>query len=845
MIFETRGEEVLVIFGDRQPRFLSAVGSSRTRTHYIPTFFFSLYLLTRVLPKNCNFAKFLRASPSASSHTLVSLSSLSLRFALYRAVTAPVAITIPTLASVLTFCAYSIYEDDLDPAKTFSVVAMFGVIRGPFVVFPLGLNMWAQVLAALQRYDSFLGRERKDGAVEWGNHVVDKGREAAGEQAEPAEAERREAKWREAEAKRREAEAPWLLDSDSDGGGAWGEDRWREGVAVALERMRAGTTAECVRQERGVGEKVEQVGVDVSRREGLLVDGEFEWVRGIMSAPAKGGDAKKGAAGDSSSSPSPKRKSFSVSPTTKKPRAVAEQQRNMGLSASAGGEAAACFGHEQKTETPLFRLSCRNTVLENHTLTPVVGKVGAGKSAFLAALLNEIRNTTGPPTFLRHRSVAYCAQTAFIQNLSVRDNICFGSPMVQPWYVVVVAVCCLQPDFASFPHGDLTEVGERGITLSGGQKTRVALARALYANPDVLLLDDVFSAWDTYVSGEIWRNLRLWNSVLGTTMVLATHNENFIRGTGAERSGGGSRAKQPEERGVDVGDVELAGEDRAEERNGLQNKFDPSVHKVLFVSRGVVRPVRNVAFNSPFFSNPAAFRPTPDKTNRTLASSSSPTQNKFTYTLTEDGVHARKHILALAADPTALLGRARSKEDLPTGSSDPPTPKVVGRPTANGATGTVDQKATALIERESKKEGAVDTRIWGIYCLSGCGGSLRLCFGFLMSFVFAESMYVAVDLWLAQWATDVFDRSQAFYLGIYVAIAVVYSLAQLGRSVWVGGAVTGGRWAFKSFFQKRWILRRYVGGIEAAIFRGLTFDFVPTIWKKRGDPRGLAIMVWE
>lgn len=113
--------------------------------------------------------------------------------------------------------------------------------------------------------------------------------------------------------------------------------------------------------------------------------------------------------------------------------------------------------------------------------------------------------------------MAYCAQQAWIRNESLRDNVLFGEDMdVEPWrsstyakresedwYSQVLEACGLATDLQQLAHGDMTEIGERGITLSGGQKQRVALARAVYSRCSLLLLDDVFSALDAHTSRHI------------------------------------------------------------------------------------------------------------------------------------------------------------------------------------------------------------------------------------------------------------------------------------------------------------------------------------------------------
>lgn len=98
-----------------------------------------------------------------------------------------------------------------------------------------------------------------------------------------------------------------------------------------------------------------------------------------------------------------------------------------------------------------------------------------------------------------YRGISYAAQAPFLQHLSIRDNILFGELYEEERYEAVLHACALEADLKIFESGDLTEIGSRGISLSGGQKARVALARAVYAKSKCVLLDDPLSAVVCYI----------------------------------------------------------------------------------------------------------------------------------------------------------------------------------------------------------------------------------------------------------------------------------------------------------------------------------------------------------
>lgn len=156
-------------------------------------------------------------------------------------------------------------------------------------------------------------------------------------------------------------------------------------------------------------------------------------------------------------------------------------------------------------------------------LSCIVGRVGSGKSSLLGTLLGDLYKLRGEVVV--RGATAYVAQSPWVMNASVRDNILFSHRWDPEFYERTIKACALTEDFASLPDGDKTEVGERGISLSGGQKARLTLARAVYARADIYLLDDILSAVDQHVGRHIIDNVLGPKGLLaGKTRILATNS---------------------------------------------------------------------------------------------------------------------------------------------------------------------------------------------------------------------------------------------------------------------------------------------------------------------------------
>ena len=186
------------------------------------------------------------------------------------------------------------------------------------------------------------------------------------------------------------------------------------------------------------------------------------------------------------------------------------------------------------------RIALKNITcsIERGSLVAVVGPVGSGKSSLLAAILGEMESIGGTKVCMslqsggeerRDNLVSYCSQSPWVVNDTLRGNILFGRAYHGERYDRVVRACALSDDLEVLPAGDMTEIGERGINLSGGQKARVALARAMYS-PDsrLVLMDDPLSAVDAHVGEHLFREAITGDLCLGATRVLVTHHVHFL-----------------------------------------------------------------------------------------------------------------------------------------------------------------------------------------------------------------------------------------------------------------------------------------------------------------------------
>lgn len=191
-------------------------------------------------------------------------------------------------------------------------------------------------------------------------------------------------------------------------------------------------------------------------------------------------------------------------------------------------------GRVMSSEAASFSLRDVNLRFPNGKLSVITGKSSSGKGLLLSAILGEAEiqtqdSITNATSTAKHTGTtgtraAYVPQPPWIENCTIRQNIIFGDEADEERYTAVLRACALEKDLEALPDGDRTLAGVNGGTLSGGQKWRVGLARALYSNASIIVLDDVLSAVDSHVAKWLCDNALSGKLVRNRTVIIATHH---------------------------------------------------------------------------------------------------------------------------------------------------------------------------------------------------------------------------------------------------------------------------------------------------------------------------------
>uniref|UniRef100_H3HCF6 ABC transporter domain-containing protein n=1 Tax=Phytophthora ramorum TaxID=164328 RepID=H3HCF6_PHYRM len=182
----------------------------------------------------------------------------------------------------------------------------------------------------------------------------------------------------------------------------------------------------------------------------------------------------------------------------------------------------------------LYLLGNVNLRVNEGELVVIHGKAGAGKTTLLTAFLGDVACVNGSVYLSPNYKIAYCSEQPWLQTLSIKENVIFGYAYDEAKYYRVLDACCLLEDLESLPNGDDTMIGPKGINLSGGQKSRIALARTLYSDADVYLLDRPLASADAIVQSDVFRKCFL-ELLRYKTVIIATHNPEVVESDFVDR----------------------------------------------------------------------------------------------------------------------------------------------------------------------------------------------------------------------------------------------------------------------------------------------------------------------
>ena len=182
--------------------------------------------------------------------------------------------------------------------------------------------------------------------------------------------------------------------------------------------------------------------------------------------------------------------------------------------------------NNNKIKKENFQLNNINLTIKKGEFICIIGETGSGKSSLLHSILNNMQILT-KNSFIINGNIAYVSQEPFIQNTTIQNNILYYNKYNEINYNKIINLCDLKTDLEKLDAGDLTEIGERGVNLSGGQKSRISLARAIYSDKDIYILDDPLNTLDVNVGLNIINNC-LVGYLKGKTILMATNELQYL-----------------------------------------------------------------------------------------------------------------------------------------------------------------------------------------------------------------------------------------------------------------------------------------------------------------------------
>jgi ATP-binding cassette subfamily C (CFTR/MRP) protein 1 len=400
----------------------------------------------------------------------------------------------PVIQPILIFFAYIKMGNQLDAAKAFTTIALFNLMRFPFAFLPMGLAQWTQARVGIIRITGFLLAEELESYV----HKDDAWFEEAHNKAIPGSGI--PGSTGEVIISINDASLGWLTERDVD---------MAEEVRLAKEKADEARRAATVAAQSNKASKAGCCSSGGAAYEATATEEEGTGSAPIDTVTDTDGVQLEGIG------------------TELTVTGVANMGAGVGVSVDGTDALAAVESVEGLVgiNRGLHTLEGISLQLRRGQLLAVVGTVGSGKSSFISALIGELTLKKGSMGL--RGNIAYCDQKPWILNATLRDNVLFGLPYNEKRFDAAVHAASLEDDLSVLPGGAETEIGERGINLSGGQKARVALARAVYRDADVYLLDDPLSAVDAHVCDHLFREC-IQGALKDKTVVLVTHQAHLL-----------------------------------------------------------------------------------------------------------------------------------------------------------------------------------------------------------------------------------------------------------------------------------------------------------------------------
>ena len=441
-----------------------------------------------------------------------------------------------------------------------------------------------------------------------------------------------------------------------------------------------------------------------------------------------------------------------------------------------------------------------NLTIYDGEFIAVVGVVGSGKSTLLSAILGQVQRVRGTQSL--DGRVAYVCQENWIQNRSLRDNILFDSPYDENKYHQVLSASQLTRDLSALPSSDGTEIGERGINLSGGQKARVSVARALYADDiSLYIFDDPLSAVDAHVGKAIFENA-LVNMLQGRCrlVVLSSNYHLLPRFDKIIVIQNGKIVafdhyneiiqNFPEYKAADDSDVSedsnVQAEDHPEEvvGNSIELDSDATTTTTLSVSEGVTEVNQDTVGLEVDVKEAVAANEESSATTKH--------NNRVKFPINNT------NIKPLNAKDRQLIGKSYKFRDnighvedddvdVEDGDEGEESKKENENPSPK-------QPANKMMSEEDRERGAVSGMTYMTYVASAASGvkggvvtkALVILSVLLVVFSFGQAVRVLADIWVGIWAADrdgARDKTNSFYIQWYIVIVVGTTVISIGRAI--------------------------------------------------------------